>query len=165
MKKVFLSITIALLSCYCMAQNKTVFPFRGGKANMMRFFNDSLKVSPEIIKKKATGLVVFKFTSDDEGKLSKIVVYYADDAILIPPVIEALKKSARKWMLPDHETANDFIITFSFGFNPPAANTRDLQKAVYDYINNRKPIISANQSLLDTGMLLPTIIVKYDLTQ
>src|SRR4051812_36493149 len=163
MKKILLSITILLLSFYCIAQKKTAFPFRGGKANMIRFFNDSLTVSPEIIQKKATGLVVFKFTSDDEGNLSRIVICYADDAVLVPPVIDVLKKSAHKWVLPDHETSNDFIITFSYGFNPPVSNTPGLQKAVYNYISHRKPILSTNQMLLDTALLLPTVLVKYDI--
>jgi hypothetical protein len=165
MKKILLAITIMLFSFYCTAQKKSAFPFRGGKENMIRFFNDSLAVSQEIIQANATGIVIFKFTSDDEGNLTKIVICYADDAVLVPPIINALKKSAHKWILPDHETTNDFIITFSYSFNPPASNTEAMQKAVYKYISRRKPILFNNQLLLDTATYLPTIMVKYDIPQ
>lgn len=166
MKKIVLFITVMLVSFYGMAQKKSAFPFRGGKENMIRFFKDSLVVSPAIIQEKATGLVVFKFTADDEGNLTKIVVYYADDAVLVQPIIDVLKKSNHKWILPDHERLNDFIIPFSYSFTQPATPNKGIQKAVYDYISHRKPIYFTNQLLLDTAAnLLPTIMINYDIPQ
>jgi hypothetical protein len=163
MKKIFLSVTAILLSVYCMAQENIAFPFQGGKDIMKTFFRDSLTVSPEIGLKKATGLVVFKFTADDKGRVTKMVIYYADDPILVSPVIEALKKSSHKWIIPDHEKFHDFIIPFAFSFTPPALIGRTLQKAVYDYNTNRKPIFSSDQIPLDMATLLPTVMIKYAL--
>jgi hypothetical protein len=165
MKKNILFIAFTLLSVYGMAQKKSPFPFRGGKEHMMQFLKDSLVVSPQIMKEKATGTVVFKFTSDQLGNVTKIVVYYADDAVLVQPVIDVLKKSNRKWVLPDDVKVNDYLITFTFNFNPPAAASRELQKEVYNYISNRKPILFTNQALLDLTTLLPTIVINYDLPQ
>jgi hypothetical protein len=166
MKKNILFIALILLSFYSMAQKKSPFPFRGGKEHMMQFLKDSLVVSPQIMKEKATGTVTFKFTSDQLGNVTKIVLYYADDAVLVQPVIDILKKSNRKWVLPDDVKVNDYLITFTFNFNPPAAAaSRELQKEVYSYISNRKPIVFANQAVLDLTTLLPTIVINYDLPQ
>ena len=163
MKKIILSVAI-LLSSFCgMAQKKLAFPFQGGKDVMVRFFKDSLAVSPEIIRKKATGLVIFKFTADEKGKISKIVIYYADDAILVQPVIDALKKSNHKWIIPDHEKLNDFIIPVSFRFNTPAVENEAGQKAVYDFNRNRRPIFSGDQVPLDLATLLPAVTISYDI--
>jgi hypothetical protein len=163
MKKILLSIIAILLSVYCMAQEKLSFPFQGGKDVMNAFFRDSLTVSREIAKKKAIGLVVFKFTADTKGHISKMVIYYADDVALASPVINALKKSNFKWVIPDHEKFHDFIIPFAFSFNKPALSNRDLQKAVYDNYTNRKPIFSTDQVPLDMATLLPTVMIKYDI--
>jgi hypothetical protein len=162
MKKNFLLIAFVLLSFCGMAQKKSDFPFTGGKQQMMSFFKDSLTVSQKIIQKKATGLVVFKFTAFANGNISKMVVYYADDAVLVQPIVDALKKSNQKWVLPDGERFSDFIITFSYSFNTPPATNNELQKAVYDYISKRRPIISNNQYPLDNCILLPTVMVNYD---
>ena len=75
MKKAALLIGILLSSFYGMAQRKLAFPFQGGRDIMTRFFNDSLKVSPAIIREKASGLVMFKFTADQKGKINKIIIY------------------------------------------------------------------------------------------
>jgi hypothetical protein len=165
MKKNILFIAFILLSFYGMAQKKSPFPFRGGKEHMLEFLKDSLVVSPQIMKEKATGTVTFKFTSDQLGNVTKMVLYYADDAVLVQPVIDILKKSNRKWVLPDDVKVNDYLITFTFNFNPPATPNRELQKEVYNYISNRKPIIFANQAVLDLTTLLPTIVINYDLPQ
>lgn len=165
MKKILLSITAILLSVYCMAQEQLAFPFQGGKDVMTSFFKDSLTVSPDIIQKKATGVVIFKFTADVQGGITKIVVYYADDALLIPPIIEALKKSNHKWIIPDHEKFHDFILPFSISFNQPIAPVKGLSKAVYDYYLRRKPIVTTNQVPLDMATLLPTVTVNYDITE
>lgn len=165
MKKTLLFLTALTLSLNCLAQETLSFPFQGGKDIMTRFFKDSLTVSPEIIQKKASGSVIFKFTADLRGRISKIIIYYADDAILAPPVIEALKKSNHKWIIPDHEKFHDFIIPFSFSFNTPAAANHALQASVYDYYRNRKPVVTDNQVPLDMATLLPTVMVKYDITR
>jgi len=130
---------------------------------MTRFFKDSLTVSPEIVKSRASGSVVFKFTANDRGAIQKMVIYYADDAILVPPVIEALKKSSNKWIIPDKEKAHDFIITFSINFNHPSTPDAADQKQVYQFITHKKPILSVNQVPLDMATLLPTVVVNYDL--
>src|ERR1700712_3852908 len=102
MKKILL-FAVAILSTICVkAQSELAFPFQGGGPIMSRFFKDSLVVSPEIIKKKDTGMAVFKFTADDKGAIKKIIVYYSDDAILVAPIISALRKSNNKWIIPDH---------------------------------------------------------------
>jgi hypothetical protein len=163
MKKILISLTAILLSVHCMAQEQLAFPFQGGKDVMTSFFKDSLTVSPDIIQKKATGVVIFKFTADQKGGITKLIVYYADDALLIPPVIEALKKSNHKWIIPDHEKFHDFILPFSLNFNPPATPVKGLNKALYDNYRSRKPIFTSNQVPLDMATLLPTVVVNYDI--
>lgn len=146
-----------------MAQQRLAFPFQGGNAVMTRFFKDSLIVSQDIIKKKATGTAVFKFTADESGNIKKIIVYYADDAILVQPIIEALKRSNRKWVIPDREKLHDFILPFSINFNAPATDVDKVQKDFYTFYNNRKPIIAFDQVPLDMATLLPTVVVNYNL--
>lgn len=163
MKKILLFITLILSSVLVNAQAQLAFPFQGGSPIMNRFFKDSLVVSPEIIKKKASGTAVFKFTADEKGVIKKIIVYYADDAILVVPIIEALKKSNHKWIIPDHEKLHDFILPFSINFNAPANTSNATIKAAFDYYSKRKPIISYNQVPLETATLLPTVIVSYNL--
>jgi hypothetical protein len=163
MKRVFLLTTALLLSFYCIAQQQLAFPFQGGDRAMTQFFKDSIAVSPEIIKSKATGTVVFKFTADQKGTIQKLVIYYADDAILAPPLIQALKKSNHKWVVPDNEKSHDFILSFAVTFNPPAASTPSPQKGVYNFYLKRKPILSTNQIPLDNVTLLPAVLVKYSI--
>lgn len=154
-----------LVSAYCMAQEQLAFPFQGGKDVMTGFFKDSLTVSPDIIQKKATGVVIFKFTADEKGNITKLVIYYADDAILIPPIIAAIKKSNHKWVIPDHEKFHDFILQFVVSFNPPVSPVKGLQKAVYDYNRHRKPMLTNNQVPLNEATLLPTVTVNYDISE
>jgi hypothetical protein len=100
MKRTLLIITALFITICCKAQeNGLTFPFQGGSAIMTRFFKDSLVVSPDIIQQRATGVVVFKFTADYKGKITKIIIAYADDYILTPPLIEALRKSNHKWII------------------------------------------------------------------
>ena len=165
MKRIIL-ITISLfLSVYCIAQQQLAFPFQGGSQAMTQFFKDSITVSPAIIKSKANGTVIFKFTADEKGTIKKLVIYYADDAILAPPLIEALKRSNHKWVVPDNEKFHDFIISFAIGFTPPAAGTPSPQKALYNFYQKRKPILSTNQVPLDNVTLLPAVVVNYNLDQ
>lgn len=161
MKKVLLSVIALFASVYCMAQQQLAFPFQGGHQAMTQFFKDSITVSPEIIKSKATGTVIFKFTADEKGTIKKFVIYYADDAILAPPLIDALKKSNHKWVVPDNEKFHDFIISFSIAFTAPAAGTPSPQKALYNFYLKRKPILSNNQVPLDNVTLLPAVVVNY----
>lgn len=163
MKKILLLAIALFLSVCTMAQQQLPFPFQGGSPVMTRFFQDSLTVSQDIVRSRAAGVVVFKFTADDRGVIKKMVVYYADDAILVPPVIEALKRSNHKWVIPDREKLHDFIIPFSISFNPPASGDAAAQKMFYHFYSNRRPILSTNQVPLDMVTLLPTIMVKYDL--
>ncbi len=163
MKRILL-ITIALFfSVYCMAQQEQTFPFQGGSQVMTQFFKDSITVSPQIIKARAAGTVVFKFTADDKGVVKNLVIYYADDAILAPPAIEALKKSNHKWIIPEHEKSHDFIIPFSIGFKSPATGIASIQKAYYNFYIKRKPILLLNQVPLYMVTLLPTVVVNYDI--
>jgi len=164
MKKILLSTLALLFSAYCMAQEELSFPFQGGKNIMNRFFKENLIVTPEIIKKRATGLVLFKFTADENGKLTKMIIYYADDKILAGPVVEAMKKSNRKWVIPNHEQLHDYIIPFSFNINTPVPDSLHIEKSLYNGYLNRAPITTTNQVPLDMATLLPAVMVNYDIT-
>jgi len=165
MKKALLFIAIVSLSSHCKAQEQLAFPFQGGKEVMNQFFKDSLTVSPEIIQKKVIGTAVFKFTADAKGAITKIIVYYADDAVLASPIIDVLKKSNYKWIIPNHERTHDFIIPFSFSFTPPATSNLKLQKALYRNYIARNPIMATNQVPLNEATLLPAVVVNYDILQ
>jgi hypothetical protein len=102
-KSNLIAILILSLSVRSRAQDKPVFPFQGGITIMQRFFKDSLTVSPGIIQKRAAGTVTFKFTADQSGIIKNIIIYYADDILLTPPLIEALRKSSHQWIIPDNE--------------------------------------------------------------
>jgi hypothetical protein len=162
MKKISLLIAATLLSFCCMGQAQLAFPFQGGKDVMINYFKNNLVVTPDIMKKRATGMVLFKFSADEKGKISKMIIYYADDAILAAPVIDALKKSNHKWVIPDHETLHDFIIPFSFNVNNPNPDTLSIVK-LYKGIANRKTITTTNQVPLDMATLLPAITINYDI--
>jgi hypothetical protein len=136
-------------------------PFQGGIQTMTQFFKDSLEVTPAIIKAKATGLVILKFTADTKGNMSKIIVYYADDYLLTQPVIEALKRTNGKWVIPEHYEFYDFVIPFSINYIPSKSTMLISQRAMFNYYQNRKPIVSHDQVPLNTATLLPTIMVTY----
>ena len=163
MKKILLLAVSLIISSYSFAQQQLAFPFQGGSTAMTQFFKDSIAVSPEIIKSKATGTVIVKFSADQKGTIQKLVIYYADDAILAPPLIEALKKSNHHWVVPDNEKSHDFILSFAVGFNPPATTTPSPQKGVYNFYLKKKPILSTNQVPLDNVTLLPAVQVKYSI--
>ena len=165
MKKALLSIAGILLVLGCAAQAQLAFPFQGGKDVMTKFFKDNLKVSPDIIQRRATGTVIFKFTADEKGKVTKVIIYFADDAVLVPPIIDALKKSNHKWIIPDHERFNDFILPVSYSFNRPVTETDTLKKTVYDFNQSRKPIFSTDQIPLDLATLLPAVKVSYNIAE
>jgi hypothetical protein len=148
-----------------MAQEQLSFPFQGGKEVMIAFFKDSVTVSAELMQKKVTGTAMFKFTANDKGDISKIIIYYADDILMAGPIIDALKKSNHKWIIPDREKTHDFIIPFLFSFNQPAAGTKGLQKAIYDNYRNRAPIFATDQVPLNESTLLPAVKISYDITE
>lgn len=163
MKKTILSFVALMFAISCFAQQQLAFPFQGGKDIMVRFFQENIQVPKQIIDKKTTGTVVFKFTADTAGVIKKIIIYYADDLALTKPLIDALKKSDHQWIIPFREQMHDFIITFTVGFVPPATAGAALQKAVYEAYKNRQPMLSANQVPLDMATLLPGITVNYKL--
>ena len=160
MKKSLLIIAL-FISVQSFAQQKLAFPFQGGNRVMMQFFKDSLVVSPEIKQVKATGLVIFKFSADEQGNIKNVVIYYADDVMLARPVIEALKKSSHKWIIPNNEKSHDFILSFSIGFTPSATDVASAKEGLYNFYQKHKPILSANQVPLDNVTLLPTVVVNY----
>lgn len=165
MRKILVSIAAILFSVQVMAQQQLAFPFQGGKDVMTQFFKDSLTVSRDMVHRRAVGVVIFKFTADQQGRISKIIIYYADDPVLAEPAIDALKKSNRKWVIPDREKFHDFVIPFTFSFNAPPAEDSDLQKEAYNYYRSRKLIATANQVPLDMATLLPTVIINYDIIE
>ena len=152
-----------MFAATCFAQQELAFPFQGGKEVMNSFFKQNVEVSSEIVKRKGNGTAVFKFTADTAGAITKIIVYYADDFSLVTPIIEALKKSNGKWIIPFREKAHDFIIPFDINFKAPAIASAALQKAVYDFHRTRKPLLSNDQVPLDVATLLPTVSVVYDI--
>jgi len=159
-KSGLITILILSLAVRSRAQDKPVFPFQGGITIMNRFFKDSLTVSPEIIQKRAAGTVTFKFTADQSGIIKNILVYYADDILLTPPLIDALRRS-----IPDKEKQHDFIITFSVNFNPPVTGNVATAAAYYKFYKQRSPIISSDQIPLGSATLLPTVMVNYDIAK
>ena len=165
MKKVFLFTITILLSINCIAQEQLSFPFQGGKEIMTRFFKENLIVPKDAVKKRITGTAIFKFTADENGALSKIVIYYADDLALAPFIIEALKKSSSKWIIPNKEKFHDFILPFSIRHNTPVTGAAEVQKSHYDFYKNSKSFVSADQIPLNEASLLPAVIVNYDVAQ
>jgi len=165
MKKILIATVLVFNAAYCLAQEQLSFPFQGGKDAMDKFFKDSLYVSQAITEKKIVGTAVFKFTASQKGVISKIVVYYADDAVLVQPVIDALRRSNHKWIISSGEKTHDFILPFVFSFTPPAVAARALQKTVYDNYKARSPILANDQVPLDVTTLLPPVSVKYDLQE
>ncbi len=164
MKKAIIIIGLLLSTLWVKAQEGLAFPFQGGKQVMMDYFKRTIVISPELAKKAANGTVIFKFTADEKGAIKKIIVYYADDVMLTQPLIEALKQSDHKWVIPDKEKLHDFIIPFTIAFNIPAATTPGMQRALYNYYTGRNAINTYNQVPLDMATLLPTITVNYDIS-
>jgi hypothetical protein len=163
MKKLIVLALVLTTSFYAKAQEELAFPFQGGAPIMTRFFKDSLAVTPDIISKKAAGVAVIKFTADVNGNIQKLVIYYADDYLLTIPAIAALKKSSKKWIIPNKEKFHDFIIPFSINFNNPVKGSPEVQKTAYEFYKNRRPIVANDQIPLNAATLLPTIVVKYDI--
>lgn len=165
MKKILLITAILLTTFFAKAQETLAFPFQGGKDAMNHFFKDSVIISQQLIKTKAAGTAVFKFTADEDGAIKKIIIYYADDISLTEPLIAVLKRSNKKWVIPNHEKMHDFIIPFSINFTPPSAASAAFTKSVYNFQTHRKPVLSFDQIPLDMATLLPAIRINYNLNQ
>ena len=166
MKKLFILLSAILISGCAAAQMIPVAkdlpqPFKGGNVAMQRFFKDSLLITPIIETAKASGMVIFKFTADAKGAISKLVVYFADDQLLTGPVIDALKRTDGKWVIPADHKFYDFIIPFSINYKPRASIQPGTLKAILDYDQNRKPIVAADQVPLNAATLLPAVIINY----
>lgn len=161
MKKLLLSIPL-LISFHTFAQQNLAFPFQGGSKVMMQFFKDSLQVTPEIKQVKATGLVIFKFSADDKGNIKNLVIYYADDAILAGPVVEALRKSNHKWIIPDNEKLHDFLFPVLIKLNASDDDNAETQTALHHFYAKHKPILTKDQVPLNLTTLLPQIVITYN---
>ena len=148
-----------------MAQEQLAFPFQGGKEIMTRFFTENLIVPKDAVKKRVSGTAIFKFTADENGALSKIVIYHADDLALTPFIIEALKKSSSKWIIPNREKFHDFILPFSIRHNTPVTGAAEVQKSHYDFYKSSRPFVATDQIPLNEASLLPTIVINYDVAQ
>jgi hypothetical protein len=162
MKRFIIMAALLLSAAYSRAQQGMAFPFQGGKDVMMDFFKKNVTIPEEIKKTKATGTAVLKFTADQKGAIQKIVVYYADDYVIAIPFIDALKKSDRKWIIPDDEKLHDFLISFTVNLEMPAGKaSAATQKQVYESYRQRKPVWASNPIPLDMTTLLPGIITIY----
>jgi hypothetical protein len=161
--KRFIFLAAILLSAICSrAQQGMAFPFQGGKDVMMDYFKKSVIIPDEVMKRKATGTAVLKFTADEKGAIQKIVVYYADDYLITIPFIDALKKSDRKWIIPNDEKLHDFVISFTVNLTMPEGKaSASLQKQVYESYKQRRPVFATNPVPLGVASLLPAIITTY----
>lgn len=158
MKKILMMLLVTLSFSYARAQQELDFPFQGGSQVMNDYFAQHLNITDLIKQRAASGTVIMKFTSDPKGSIIKMVVYYADDASLIEPVITALKGTDGKWIIPDKQKSYDFVIPFSITMDTPDARA---SKAILQFLNTRSPIVSTDQIPLNLVTLLPAISVKY----
>lgn len=160
MKKILLILLCTFVISRGMAQAQLEFPFQGGKEVMLDFFEKNVAVSDYLKQHAANGLVVMKFTSDQQGSIIKLVVYYADDVKLTQPVISALKATNGRWIVPANEKTCDFVIPFTFKPNTTKPATA---KTMFQFYTSRAPIVATDQIPLNTVTLLPAVQVLYDL--
>jgi hypothetical protein len=165
MKKLFTLVAALMISGLAMAQKELAFPFQGGQQVMTDFFKNNFAASADLKQQDAAGVVILKFTADQKGIIKKVIVYYADDFVLAQPAADLLKKSDRKWIVPDGEKLHDFILPISISFNAPATGAAAASKTFSAYYGKRSPILTNNQIPLDTATLLPTVTLKYDVGQ
>lgn len=158
MKKILMMLLVTLSFSYARAQQELDFPFQGGSQVMNDYFAQHLNITDLIKQRAASGTVIMKFTSDPKGSIIKMVVYYADDASLIEPVITALKGTDGKWIIPDKQKSYDFVIPFSITMDTPNAGA---SKPILQFLNTRSPIVATDQIPLNLVTLLPAISVKY----
>ena len=161
-RSLLITITLLLISIHCFAQEDIPFPFQGGSKVMMQFFKDSVTVSQHIKLSKASGTVVFKFSADEHGDVKNLVIYYADDAVLASPLIDAMKKTAHKWIIPDKEKLHDFIIPFLIRFKGTENDNIETTTAMHNFEVKRKPIVARDQIPLNQATLLPAVTISYD---
>lgn len=150
------------VSFHAFAQQNLAFPFQGGNRAMMQFFRDTLQVTPEIKQAKATGLVIFKFSVDEKGNIKNLVIYYADDPILAGPVVEALKRSDHKWIIPDNEKLHDFLFPVLIRLNATDDDNAETRDALHHFYAKRKPILTKDQVPLNLTTLLPQVVISYN---
>jgi hypothetical protein len=162
MKKIVFFAIIIFFSLHCFSQQQLAFPFQGGNKVMAQFFKDSLQVSEGIKKSKITGTVIFKFTADAQGNIKNLVIYYADDALLAQPAVEALKKSNHKWIIPDNEKVHDFIIPFIVRYKATEDDNMETQNALHSSYVKRRPIVAHDQIPLNEATLLPAVTISYE---
>jgi len=161
MKRLILTLIAALTFSFAMAQQNMEFPFQGGNKVMMDYFTNNFAPTDFIKYKAASGTVVMKFTADDKGNIIKMVVYYADDAGLAEPVINMLKGTNGKWIIPAKTKSYDFLIPFTINIDAPGNRAARPMLAFY---NSRAPIAAADQIPLNVVSLLPAVQLKYTYT-
>lgn len=160
--KRFLSIAVLVLCAFIgHAQRQMAFPFQGGKEVMMTFFKNNVVIPDALKKQNATGTAILKFTADDKGAIQKVVVYYADDYSIALPFIDALKRSDRKWVIPDEVKTYDFVISFTLDRSAATVKASAAAKPTADANRVRRPIFASNPIPLDMATLLPAIITTY----
>jgi len=137
-------------------------PFKGGIDSMLLFFKDNLIVTPAIVKAKASGTAIIKFSADNKGFLTSIVIFYADDFILTQPATDALRPTNGKWVIPKEVESYDFVIQFTYNYKPAGTIKPTAMKALLDFQQQHKAIVSHDQVPLMFSTLLPTIVVDYD---
>lgn len=155
-------IALLLISVCGKAQNQSPFPYKQGSEAMMKFFKDTLVVSPDLVARKITGTVVLKFSADANGTISRIVVYYADDVSLAQPVIDALKKTNHQWNIPANNKLYDYLLSFTINYNMPDSSNADLKDQIYKALAQRKQITATNEVPLGPVTLLPNVVVTYE---
>lgn len=161
MKKHLIVLFAIFVSAQAMAQtSKFTFPFQGGSQAMGRYFQENTEIPTTVKDGRAIGTVILKFTADENGSVSKIVLYHADDASLLQPLIDVLKKSEHKWIIPDHEKEHDFMIPFSISFNP-TGDAGDSAKKLYKSYQSRSPMSTNDQMPLAEITLLPAVEISY----
>jgi hypothetical protein len=85
-KSTLIILVLLFVSLCSRAQDELAFPFKGGSEVMSKFFRDSVALTPDIIQKKATGTVIFKFSADQQGNISKHAAAYRRAEKVRPPM-------------------------------------------------------------------------------
>jgi hypothetical protein len=161
--KSVLIVTVLLLASVCSkAQDQAPFPYKGGSDAMIKFFKDSLPITPDMAFRKTTGTVVLKFSADASGAISRIVVYYADDVSLAQPAIDALNKTNHQWLIPPNRKLYDYLLSVTVYFNMPDNASPELKDAFYKFYAQRKQITAPNEVPLGEVTMLPNVVVTYD---
>lgn len=161
-KYTLLVIALLCISVYGKAQDQSPFPFKTGSEAMMKFFKDSTVISPDLQARRANGTVMLKFSTDVNGTISRIVVYYADDLGLAQPVIDVISKTRGQWVIPGNRMRCDFLLSFTINFNLPANPSPELKEQLYAAYASRRPVTASNEIPLGQVTLLPNVVLTYD---